>query len=232
MAAYFSACGVFNNWGWYSSTKCQTLYQTYIKAVISRYRTSTAIFAWELANEPRCLLCPTSVLTNWIRKTSDYIRSLDPDHLIAIGDEGFGLPGGWWWPYSYLEGFDWATNLALPNVSFGTFHLYPDTWGVFWDDTFGQSWVAAHAAVCKRLNKPCLLEEYGKPNAADHCPVESAWQNSSLALRSDGMAGDLFWQLGDTIPSTGQLTSNDGFTIYRGTEDWKCLVDQHIKSIS
>ncbi|KAF2689719.1 glycoside hydrolase family 5 protein [Lentithecium fluviatile CBS 122367] len=231
MAAYFSACGVSNNAGWYQSTKCQTMYQAYIKAVISRYRTSAAVFAWELANEPRCNGCATSVLTNWIRKTSDYIRSLDSDHMITAGDEGFGLAGDTSYPYGYTEGFDWATNLALPNISFGTFHLYVESWGVGSNKTFGQSWVAAHAAICKKLTKPCLFEEYGVTNAAEHCPVESAWQSASLALKDSGMAGDLFWQLGDTIQSTGQLTHNDGHTIYYGSSDWKCLVDQHVKNI-
>lgn len=113
MAAYFSACGVSSNAQWYTTAKCQTMYQTYIKAVISRYRNSNAVFAWELANEPRCNSCPTSTLTNWIRKTSDYIQSLDSDHMITIGDEGFGLEGGdGSYPYQYTEGIDWAANLG------------------------------------------------------------------------------------------------------------------------
>ncbi|KAL7773551.1 hypothetical protein CFE70_003516 [Pyrenophora teres f. teres 0-1] len=147
------------------------MYQAYIKAVIPRYRNSNAVFAWELANEPRCTLCLTSVLTDWVRKTSDYIRSLDSDHMIAIGDEGFGLAGGISFPYLYLQGIDWETNLALPNISFGTFHFYPDSFLV--SNTAGNGWIEAHAKICQRLNKPCLFEEYGVKNKADHCPVEA-----------------------------------------------------------
>lgn len=113
MAAYFSACGASSNAQWYTTARCQTMYQTYIKAVISRYRNSNAVFAWELANEPRCNSCPTSTLTNWIRKTSDYIHSLDSNHMVTIGDEGFGLEGGdGSYPYQYTEGIDWAANLG------------------------------------------------------------------------------------------------------------------------
>lgn len=231
MAAYYSACGVSSNAQWYQAAKCQTMYQAYIKAVVSRYRNSNAVFAWELANEPRCNGCQTSVLTDWIRKTSDYIRSLDSDHMITVGDEGFGLAGATTYPYQYGEGIDWRANLALPNISFGTFHLYVDSWGVSNDKAFGDNWVAAHANICKELNKPCLFEEYGVTNAADHCPVESGWQKKSLSLRNDGMAGDLFWQLGDKIQSTGQQTHNDGHTIYYGSADWTCLVDNHVKNI-
>jgi mannan endo-1,4-beta-mannosidase len=230
MAAYFSACGVSSNAQWYQATKCQTMYQTYIKAVISRYRASTAVFAWELANEPRCNGCQTSVLTNWIRTTSNYIRSLDSDHMITVGDEGFGLAGGdGSYPYQSSEGLDWAANLALPNITFGTFHLYPQSWGV--SNSWGNAWITAHAAICKKLNKPCLFEEYGVTTASDHCPVESGWQKTSLAAKDGGMAADLFWQLGDTVKSTGQQTSNDGNTIYYGSSDWKCLVNDHVKNI-
>ncbi|KAI4626600.1 hypothetical protein J4E83_003752 [Alternaria metachromatica] len=229
MAAYFSACGVISNAQWYTSTKCQTMYQAYIKAVISRYRNSNAVFAWELANEPRCNLCQTSVLTNWIRQTSDYIRSLDPDHMITVGDEGFGLSGDGSYPYQYTEGIDWEANLRLGNISFGTFHLYPDSWGV--SNSFGDGWIEAHAQICEKLNKPCLFEEYGVPKKEDHCPVEGGWQKTSLSLKDSGMAADLFWQLGDTVQSTGQLTHDDGHTVYYGSADWRCLVDEHVKAI-
>lgn len=229
MAAYFSACGVTSNAQWYTASTCQSMYQAYIKAVISRYQSSTGIFAWELANEPRCNGCATSVLTNWISKTSDYIRSLDANHMIAIGDEGFGLSGGTSYPYQKTEGIDWAANLALPNIDFGTFHLYPEAWGV--DNSFGDGWIKAHADVCKSVGKPCLLEEYGVPKADGHCAIDGGWQNTSLGLEDSGMAADLFWQLGDTVPSTGQQTADDGFTIYYGTSEWTCLVTDHIKAI-
>ncbi|KAF1919255.1 glycoside hydrolase superfamily [Ampelomyces quisqualis] len=199
-----------------------------IKLIIN-FLTSTAVFAWELANEPRCNGCATSVLTNWIRSSSNYVRSLDSDHMIAIGDEGFGLTGDGSYPYQLGEGLDFAVNLALPNVSFGTFHLYPSSWGTTND--WGNRWISDHASVCKQLGKPCMFEEYGVTTAADHCPVESKWQTASVGLRDAGMAADLFWQLGDTIQSTGSLTHNDGNTIYYNSADWTCLVTNHLKRI-
>lgn len=56
MAAYVSAFGG-NTSTWYTNTQAQSQYQTYIEAVVSRYKDSTAVFAWELANEPRCAGC-------------------------------------------------------------------------------------------------------------------------------------------------------------------------------
>lgn len=58
IAAYVSAFGGSAT-SWFTDADSQAQYQTYIKAVVSRYETSTAIFAWELANEPRCSGCDT-----------------------------------------------------------------------------------------------------------------------------------------------------------------------------
>ncbi|CRK17450.1 hypothetical protein BN1723_017537, partial [Verticillium longisporum] len=42
---------------WYTNTAAQAQYRRFVQAVVSRYTTSKAIFAWELANEPRCNGC-------------------------------------------------------------------------------------------------------------------------------------------------------------------------------
>jgi mannan endo-1,4-beta-mannosidase len=70
--------------------------------------------------------------------------------------------------------------------------------------------------------KPCLFEEYGVKDAVK-CSKIRPWQKDSLA--ADGMAGDLYWQAGDTL-SFGK-THDDGNTVYPGTENWKCLVQEH-----
>lgn len=58
IAAYVAAFGGSAT-SWFTDSASQTQYQTYIKAVVSRYTTSTAVFSWELANEPRCTGCDT-----------------------------------------------------------------------------------------------------------------------------------------------------------------------------
>jgi mannan endo-1,4-beta-mannosidase len=127
MSAYLKYYGGLNNVDWYKSEACQTQYRKYINIVLGRYTNSTAIFAWELANEPRCQGCDTSVVTEWARKTSRYIKSQDPNHMVALGDEGMGLRGDTTYPYEKSEGVDFEKNLALPDLDFGTFHLYPDS---------------------------------------------------------------------------------------------------------
>jgi mannan endo-1,4-beta-mannosidase len=85
IAAYVSAFGGSAT-TWYTNTAAQAAYQTYIKTVVSRYSSSSAIFSWELANEPRCNGCDPSVIYNWVKTTSAYIKSLDSKHMVCIGD--------------------------------------------------------------------------------------------------------------------------------------------------
>lgn len=86
MTAYLNAYGGGTKTSWYTNTAIQTAYRAYIKAVVDRFKNSPAVFAWELANEPRCNGCATSVLYDWIKSTSEYVKSLDPNHMVAIGD--------------------------------------------------------------------------------------------------------------------------------------------------
>jgi mannan endo-1,4-beta-mannosidase len=70
----------------------QKVYKEYIETIVTRHKKSTAIFAWELANEPRCHGCPTTTIYNWATEISEYIKSLDSDHMVALGDEGWLSP--------------------------------------------------------------------------------------------------------------------------------------------
>ena len=92
---------------------------------------------------------------------------------------------------------------------------------------WGDLWITTHGAGCVAAGKPCLLEEYGGDN---NCTIEVPWQET--ALNTTGIAADLFWQYGDTLPSTGAETSDDGNTVYNGTESWTCLVTDHIAEIT
>ncbi|KAL5333076.1 glycoside hydrolase superfamily [Aspergillus crustosus] len=223
--AYVQAYGGSSNADFYASEEMQAAYREYISAVVSRYVDSPAVFAWELANEPRCQGCETSVLHEWIENTSAYIKELDSRHLVCIGDEGFGLEtdSDGSYPYGYSEGSDFAAALTIDTIDFGTFHLYPDSWGTTND--WGNGWVTSHGAACAAAGKPCLFEEYGV--TSNHCAIEKPWQTT--ALDTEGISGDLYWQYGDTL-SSGP-THDDGNTIYYGSEEFVCLVTEHVQAI-
>lgn len=118
---------VFGGITFHESSGAQQQYRKYIEAVVSRYRDSAAIFAWELANKARCMFCSTDVIFNWARDISAFIKSLDPHHMVALGDEGFGLNGDVWHPYWLIYGLDFWRNLQIPTLDFAVFHMYPST---------------------------------------------------------------------------------------------------------
>jgi mannan endo-1,4-beta-mannosidase len=100
---------------WYTSAAAQAQYRKYITTVVSRYKNSETIFAWELGNEPRCQQCATPVITNWARDVSGFIKSLDRVHMVALGDEGWMNGGGdGTYPYTTWEGVDFEEVLKLP----------------------------------------------------------------------------------------------------------------------
>ncbi|KAJ5412792.1 hypothetical protein N7465_005097 [Penicillium sp. CMV-2018d] len=223
MDAYVNAYGGSKT-EWYTNAKIQSVYQAYIKAVVSRYKTSSAIFAWELANEPRCSGCNTDIIAKWVAKTSAYIKSLDSNHMVTTGEEGMGLTVGsdGSYPYTSKEGNDFAKNLAAPDIDFGVYHLYVADWGIK-DNSWGNGWIEAHAKICDAAGKPCVFEEYGIKN--DHCSASLKWQKTALATN----AGDLIWQYGQKL-SSGP-SPDDQYTVYYGTDDWKCAVADHVSQI-
>lgn len=130
-----------------------------------------------------------------------------------------------------MEGLDFAKNLAIPTIDFGTFHLYPASCECAVDgylamltclggtsNEWGNRWVSSHGAACVNAGKPCMFEEYGVKS--NHCSVMGQWQQT--AVDTKGVAADLFWQYGDTL-STGK-SPDDEHTIYYGTSEYQCLV--------
>lgn len=58
---------------------------------------------------------------------SAYIKSIDPNHLVAIGDEGwFQEANPPTYPYAPGVGINFVTNLQISTLDFGTFHSYPE----------------------------------------------------------------------------------------------------------
>ncbi|KAL1942102.1 hypothetical protein VTO73DRAFT_6632 [Trametes versicolor] len=201
----------------YTNANVIAAYKSYIKTFVSRYVNEPTILGWELANEPRCSgstgtstgTCTTQTITKWASDISAYIKSIDSNHLVAIGDEGFfNEPGNPSYPYQGGEGIDFNANLNISTIDFGTAHLYPISWGQTSDPTgWGSQWIADHATSQKAANKPVILEEFGVTDG--QAATYTTWYNSVI---SSGLTGDLIWQAGSHL-STGS-TPDDGYAIY------------------
>ncbi|EGO25412.1 glycoside hydrolase family 5 protein [Serpula lacrymans var. lacrymans S7.9] len=205
----------------YTNSACISAFQNYAKTFVTRYLNEPTILGWELANEPRCTgstgttsgSCTVATVTNWVKTMSAYIKSVDSNHLVGLGDEGwFNDPSSSDYPYQGGEGIDFVANLAIDTIDFGTFHLYPGSWGETSNSTsWGQEWIINHYTAQANANKPVIMEEFGV--TSDQYNTYSAWYST---VQSSGLSGVLIWQAGSNL-SSGQ-TPNDGYAIYPGTQ--------------
>lgn len=207
----------------FTDAPAQAAYKNYVSFIINRYKDSPAIFSWELCNEPRCHGCPTSVITNWASDLSAFIKSLDPTHMVALGDEGWFAPGYGDGSYAYsgIEGIDFIKNLAISTLDYGSFHLYPDQWK--YPYSWGNQWIQHHDVIGKSLGKPVVLEEYGPMFPGNHTGTEGPWQQT--VLQSSSVAYDAFWQFGP--PLKDRSSAVDDYSIDADTPDFDTLVTKH-----
>jgi mannan endo-1,4-beta-mannosidase len=218
------------------------------------YKDDPAIFAWELANEPRCRNfgqydrlqdCKPETITSWVKEMSEHIKSLDPNHMVAVGDEGFfNRPGQGNEQYTGKDGSDHEAFLALESIDFGTFHLYPDAWstGARW----GNQWIIDHVQAAQKAGKPTVLEEYGVPVKRDDKTGKvtggferrrTAYINWNNLMLEGGGNASMFWLLVGIDPSntnTGRYQDYDHFSVYNTPEDEsaKLLVDYAAQFVS
>ena len=220
----------------YTSSASQTAYLKYVDFIVNRYKTSPAIFSWEICNEPQydCVEnCDTTIITQWATNVSKHIKSQDPNHLVSLGDEGWFAPpytapqNANQYPYKGPKGIDFAKNLAIPDIDFGTFHMYPDQWKI--DNEWGNTYIKEHAKVGKDLGKPVILEEYGVTDPKERVKTMQKWQNTIV---TEGLAGDLFWQFSETLKDT-QPVDFYGITYDQTAgSDYDEIVLKHVKAVS
>lgn len=209
----------------YTDPEIRQDYRDWVATVVNRvnsitgvpYRDDPAIFSWELANEPRCInaslptsgSCTQQTLLDWAGEMSTYVKSLDPNHMVSVGDEGFLDWGrGSDWPYNAADGVDHEALTSLPNVDFGTFHLYPDHWGR--DPQWGTTWISDHLTAAEGYGKPVILEEFGYRNQGARDTTYQQWTDTVRTGSGDGWS---FWLL-TGIQDDGQLYPDyDGFRV-------------------
>lgn len=152
--------------------KALEMYYSYIKSIISRtnsitgraYRDEPAIMSWQLCNEPRAFSKENKeLLAKWIAKAAALIKSIDNNHLISTGSEGY-------------IGCEVDAELcerihADKNIDYLTIHIWPVNWG--WaprsnpDSGIGNActesgkYIDEHIAMAKRIDKPLVIEEFG-----------------------------------------------------------------------
>ena len=204
---------------WYKSWISHLLNRTNIYSGI-QYKDDPTIMTWELGNEPRCKgsgvypmsdACTTQTLIDWADDVSRYIKTIDRNHLVSVGDEGFYCndPASTDWTENCGEGVDTLAFTKLRNIDVMSYHLYPDGWGK--DAAWGTQWIKQHSRDARRLFKPSMLGEFGFKDKATRNPVYKEWTDTVLMSRGNGA---LYWILSG-IQDNGTLYPDyDGFTVY------------------
>ncbi|KAF9590036.1 hypothetical protein IFM89_030186, partial [Coptis chinensis] len=170
-----------SNDSFFSDPSIRHNFKNYVKTVLTRkntitgieYRNDPIIFAWELMNEPRCMTDPSGdTLQDWIEEMSSFVKSIDNNHLLTVGIEGFYgpkspgklniNPGDW----ASELGTDFIRNSKTPNIDFASVHTYPDRWSkeLNLEDKlkYVKRWVVSHIDDGdKILKKPVLFAEVG-----------------------------------------------------------------------
>ncbi|KAF4031016.1 Cellulase (glycosyl hydrolase family 5) [Phytophthora infestans] len=203
----------------YTDEKIKAAYKNFVKTFVTRYTHEETIMAWQLCDECRCSgsgtlkesgSCTTATLTDWMAEMSSYIKSLDSNHLVASGSEGFMNTDKSVYVYSGPSGVDFDANLAIENIDYGAYHAYPDTWGVATSESrsWGLKWIEDHVASGKKAGKPVILEEYGIKTLDSASYL--AWSDQVYKSESNMQ----YWQFGVKSLST----QDDGYTIFDENE--------------
>ncbi|KAJ6491416.1 CEL4a mannanase [Mycena vitilis] len=211
-------------------------FKSYVQTIVTRYANEPTIFGWELANEPRCggsntaasTTCTPATITTWAKTMSAFIKTLDTNHLVAIGDEGFfNEPGSHNFDFVYQGtlGIDFAANMNISSIDFGTFHMYPGSWGESDTDPWGVQWITDHATVMTSANKPVVMEEFGVVSSSTRPTTYSAWYQTVL---NTSLTGDLIWQAGSQL--TNGPTPDDGYMIFP-TDPVYALMQAHAAAL-
>ncbi len=215
---YVAWFGGKNHDEFYTNEEIKEVYKNYVRHFLNRRNRYTgrkmkdeaAIMTWELANEPRCESDPSGdTLVNWAKEMSTYIKGMDGRHLVAVGDEGFyNYPGNPDWARAGVSGVDWKRLIALPNIDYGTLHLYPNDWGKTAD--WSVQWIKDHIRDGHAANKPVVLEEYGWRDLMTRDDIYRSWTDTVYEVRGNG---DQFWIL-TGLQDDGTLYPNyDGYRV-------------------
>ncbi|KAD7479246.1 hypothetical protein E3N88_02382 [Mikania micrantha] len=205
-------------------------YKNHVKTVLNRYNTITGvvykndptIMAWELMNEPRCTSDTSGrTIQAWITEMAAHVKSIDRNHLLEAGLEGFYGKTGHQNP-GFDIGTDFIANNQIPGIDFATLHSYPDQWLTSYDDqtqlNFLNNWLRTHIWDAQYvLKKPLLLTEFGKsvkdPNFSTYKRDQLfnlVYNNIYLSAKHGGAAaGGLFWQL----LAEGMASFGDGYDV-------------------
>eukprot|EP01025_Chloroclados_australasicus_P058356 TRINITY_DN731_c0_g2_i1.p1 TRINITY_DN731_c0_g2~~TRINITY_DN731_c0_g2_i1.p1 ORF type:complete len:1157 (+),score=104.87 TRINITY_DN731_c0_g2_i1:205-3675(+) len=180
----------------YQNRDVKLAYKAHVCKVINRinfytgvrYRDDPTIMAWNLMNEARCPGCngqahhkdiPGGLVAEWIDEMAAFVKSIDPNHLLTTGVEGFfgksspqhvlgSNPDTW----SICTGTDFRLMHRSDDIDYSVMHVYIAYKSFNFDaNTYCDmecklAWVTNYVwqhfeEAMNALNKPLVIEEFG-----------------------------------------------------------------------
>ena len=162
--------------GFITNDKAKALFADHVKNVVSRtntvtgkpYKDDPTIFSWQIGNEPRCFSSDPQVqqeFADWMWETAALIKSIDPNHMVSSGSEGF---------YGCEQNLDLFERIhSCPDIDYINIHIWPYNWRWVRENTLKadlqqakdntDKYIDLHLPVAQKLGKPVVLEEFGFP---------------------------------------------------------------------
>ena len=159
-----------------TNDKAKELFADHVRHVVSRtnsitgkpYSEDPAIFSWQIGNEPRCFRQDKEgreAFTQWLWETAALIKSIDPNHMVSTGSEGY---------YGCEADMDLFEKIhSCPDIDYMTIHIWPYNWRWVTEKTLKSDlpkaientdkYIDAHVKVAEKYGKPVVLEEFGFP---------------------------------------------------------------------
>ena len=181
----------------YSNPETRRLYREHIEKLATRrntitgvlYRDDPTIFGWELMNEAQVITGRWAERRAWFAEMSAYLKSLDPNHLVA--------PGAWGYRSS-SERREWLADHAIPTIDYCDVHNYPrDDHDSFVDSPLAlKEFIENRAAASFSLGKPIVMGEFGMGVEGHNGASQVDWFRALFeGSARAGVGGAMFWIL-------------------------------------
>lgn len=181
----------------YSNPETRRLYREHVEKLATRrntitgvmYRDDPTIFGWELMNEAQVITGRWAERRAWFAEMSAYLKSLDPNHMVA--------PGAWGYRSS-SERREWLADHAIPTIDYCDVHNYPrDDHDSFVDSPQAlKEFIENRAAAAFSIKKPLVLGEFGMGVEGYKGASQVEWYKALFDGNARaGAAGVMFWIL-------------------------------------
>jgi mannan endo-1,4-beta-mannosidase len=179
----------------YTNEVTRRLYREHVEKIVTRrntvtgiaYRDDPTIMGYELMNEAQAPTGRWAERRAWVAEMSAYIKSLDPDHLVA--------PGTWGYRTSW-ERREWLAEHQIPTIDYCDVHNYPrDDHDSFVDSpTALREFIDNRAAAAFSIKKPFLIGEFGMGPEGYKGFSEAEWYRALFEnAEQAGAGGAMFW---------------------------------------